>query len=461
MFSDASLLLLDDVFSALDTKTTLELWNGVFCSDLLRGRTAILVTQHNWMAAEANLAVEMQNGRVESVTRRDGLVRQPKAVQKSHQATKTEQVSEKSRDSQEKLTETETVEETTAPEQETSSGITGGASSGKQKAVCRNTCFTSNTLPVFQYLYYFGGVFVAALTLGMCALHVASDIYTTHWMSRWVERTEDDGSSMMFYLVVYILLSYLTQALDGARMMGFSRGIWMAARQLHGDLIHSVFASPLSWFSESTISEAMNRLSGDIGILDQSIYNSLVHVISTLIRCFLLLASVTWTLPVFAIPAVGLSVIGGYIARLYEGASRRLRQLVSSRQSPILSEFSEGMSGMAIIRATPTTSAVFYAKMNDLLCASSRANHAQVAASQWLKFRMSTLAASINTLAAVLALTRGDAISAGLAGFCLAQATQLSDKVLAVIFSFSSLGLDMQTVRPQLSVIIAYNSDLT
>ncbi|OAA40500.1 ABC transporter [Beauveria brongniartii RCEF 3172] len=83
LYSSASLLLLDDIFSALDTRTSLEHWNGVFCSDLLQKKTVILVTQNTWIADEANVVIVMDNGRVQSVSRREGHVRKAKPIQKT------------------------------------------------------------------------------------------------------------------------------------------------------------------------------------------------------------------------------------------------------------------------------------------------------------------------------------------------------------------------------------------
>ncbi|KAM3498900.1 hypothetical protein MY10362_007812 [Beauveria mimosiformis] len=83
LYSSASLLLLDDIFSTLDTRTSLELWNGVFCLDLLQKKTVILVTQNTWIADEANVVIVMDNGRVQSVSGREGHVRKAKPIQKT------------------------------------------------------------------------------------------------------------------------------------------------------------------------------------------------------------------------------------------------------------------------------------------------------------------------------------------------------------------------------------------
>ncbi|KAJ6786122.1 hypothetical protein PWT90_02478 [Aphanocladium album] len=386
LFSHASLLLLDDVFSALDTKTSFELWNGVFCSSLLQDRTVILVTQHAWVAHEANMTIVMDNGRVQSVTAKKGHVRKPKAIQ-------------------------------------------------------------PNANVMFTYLMYFGGPLFATLTVATCFIHTSAGICTNYWMSRWVEHSGDSGSSISYFLTRYIGLSYLTEAIDGVRMMAFSRGISVAANKLHMDMINALMAAPLSWFSEQAISTALNSLSGDMSTLDQSIYHSIVPVISDIIQCMLMMGAVASKFPVFILPALSLLILGWLIARMHEGVSHLLTELVSSSRAPVLSAFSEGLTGSMVIRATSSTTAIFHAKMTRLLCASSRAKHAQSNASQWLKFRMSILATVINVLAASLVLSQSGKMSAGFAGFCLSQATQLSDKVLALIFSFNNLSVVMHTVR--------------
>jgi ABC-type sulfate/molybdate transport systems ATPase subunit len=81
LYSNSSLLLLDDIFSALDTKTSLTLWNRVFCSDILKNRTVILVTQLSWIANEADLEIVLENGSIKSKEQNLGHVRNPKVVE--------------------------------------------------------------------------------------------------------------------------------------------------------------------------------------------------------------------------------------------------------------------------------------------------------------------------------------------------------------------------------------------
>lgn len=80
LYSKASLLLLDDIFSALDPKTAAGVWKHCFCGDLLKGRTVVLVTQVPWISSQADLAILLEKGRVESAEPNIGVVRTPITV---------------------------------------------------------------------------------------------------------------------------------------------------------------------------------------------------------------------------------------------------------------------------------------------------------------------------------------------------------------------------------------------
>ena len=67
IYSNCSLLLLDDIFSALDVNTAEKVFHRCFRSDLLKSRTIILVTSAQWVAARAQILVSIQDGRIASV----------------------------------------------------------------------------------------------------------------------------------------------------------------------------------------------------------------------------------------------------------------------------------------------------------------------------------------------------------------------------------------------------------
>jgi len=91
IYSKASTIFLDDVFSALDVTTAVHLYNHCFCSDLLHGRTVILVTQITWIGEQADFEVRLDGGVVKFAKAREGVVRIPISVARVLASTRTSQ----------------------------------------------------------------------------------------------------------------------------------------------------------------------------------------------------------------------------------------------------------------------------------------------------------------------------------------------------------------------------------
>ncbi len=83
LYSKAPVILLDDIFSALDAKTSAMLWKEAFCGDLLRGRTVVLVTQLPWIAPQADLTIVMENGQVKDLQQNIGITRHTVSLDKA------------------------------------------------------------------------------------------------------------------------------------------------------------------------------------------------------------------------------------------------------------------------------------------------------------------------------------------------------------------------------------------
>lgn len=63
------------MFSALDVTTAVHVYNHCFCSDLLHGRTTILVTQLPWIGEQADFEVKLDEGQVRIAETRIDVVR--------------------------------------------------------------------------------------------------------------------------------------------------------------------------------------------------------------------------------------------------------------------------------------------------------------------------------------------------------------------------------------------------
>ena len=77
LYSKSPIILLDDIFSALDARTAASVWDLCFCSDMLKGRTVVLVTQVPWIPPQADLSIILEGGMIQDMERNIGVIRRP------------------------------------------------------------------------------------------------------------------------------------------------------------------------------------------------------------------------------------------------------------------------------------------------------------------------------------------------------------------------------------------------
>lgn len=247
LYSKAPLLLLDDIFAALDAKTAASVWESCFCGDLLKGRTVVLVTQINWIAQQADLTVYLQNGSILSQEQNLGVVRRPIQLSKDI----VEQDKGMSDDS----------DGSTNNEANGTNGATNGkakptkSTNTKKNDISDEMQATGNTgrLSFFQYMIYFGGIGYAIFTLLSLFVSIASYFAISLWVSYWVDDTASGhGRDIAFYLGIYVAFSVGSLMMDAFAFLVFANGGWQAAKKLHAQFIRGVLNVSLNWYKVST-----------------------------------------------------------------------------------------------------------------------------------------------------------------------------------------------------------------
>lgn len=286
------------------------------------------------------------------------------------------------------------------------------------------------------------------MTMAVMLAQTVAELIKNYWLSVWVDHDEGDVSATAaFYLSIFVALSVASETIDAICFWTFIRGAWYAARTLHERMVHALFNVSLAWYTEHPVGRVINRLSGDIETLDQQVIGTVFVTVRAIILSVMMLSAITLILPIFMGPTVVLAALGILVGVVYNQNAIFLKQLVSASQSPILSSFSEGLNGMAVIRATSSLPSLFSEQLGRLLSTSAEAGVSQIDADQWIKFRMNTISGLINVCAAFLAIWESDRLSAGVVGFCLSQASEISSAILMLVFQVSELNLQMQTVR--------------
>ncbi|KAK2731241.1 ABC multidrug transporter [Colletotrichum kahawae] len=434
LYSKAPLLLLDDVFSALDAKTSALLWERCFCSDLLKGRTVVLVAQQPWVAAQADIAIILEDGEIKNIEQNIGVVRQPVAVAKDIEG---EGDNSDSSDTE--------VETQTDPINDNNKVADD---KGTKDAVAQEmkTGGRSGRLMFFKYMVYFGGPWYAMFCLIMMLLSQVAVMAGSLWLSVWVEAYSSQVAvDIAFYLGIYAAITVAESVVYAGVFLVFENGAWHAARKLHNDFIRAVMRVSLSWYKKTPVGRIINRFSSDMSSLDLTVSPQLRAFLESSMALIIRIFAISSILPVFMVPAAVTCFLGIIIGELYTRTAVTIKRLVASAQSPIFTQFADTLAGLAVIRARSGMSEQFGNNLADKLRVWSRAAEANFNCNRWVAMRVDVVTALVGLSAGIIAVSKAGIIAAGLVGFSLTNATGLSQTILMLVRSMNDLEIELQS----------------
>lgn len=448
LYSKAPVLLLDDIFSALDAKTASVVWEDCFCGDLLRDRTIVLVTQLPWITPQADLAVKLENGSVKEIERHADVVRKPVTLG-------MELVDQGDVDT--------TVE--VAATQEASNGHSNGNKpNGQSNGGTNGTMKTSEAkrrdevtqealktgptarLQFFKYMAYFGNPFLAVGAALMTILSTASAVGTGLWIAVWVDAYgRGEASNIAFYLGIYGVWSFAELFISAMTFVFYESGGWYAARTLHNLFIESVMSVPLSWYKTTPIGRVVNRFSRDMSSLDNSLVTYLRFCFDAFTRLVFQVGAVGSVMPIFMLPAAVCCLVGIIAGEMYTRTAVAVKRIVSSSQSPLFSQFADSLAGIAIIRARAGMPKTFGDQLAEKLRIFERASESHYNCNRWVALKVDMATTLVTVAAGAIAVSKVGTVAAGLVGFSLTNATTLSQVIIMLVRTMNELEVEMQS----------------
>ncbi|KAF5645690.1 hypothetical protein F52700_2253 [Fusarium sp. NRRL 52700] len=436
LYCKAPLLLLDDIFAALDAKTAAGVWKHCFCSDLLSGRTTVLVTNLPWIAEQADLSVVLEKGQIESVEPRIGIVRTPIAIAQvlggdaeEHDVHDTAQEIPPNGDT--------LNDANRAPEQKHLKDVVNQEMKASGKV---------GRMTFLQYMSYFGHPVFVAVCLGLL---LATNIFTFSsllWLSVWVEAYNHQAHiDIPYYMGIFAGLTFLEIGSYCLAIILFEWGAWNAAKRLHNDFIHAIMHVSLSWFKHVPIGRITNRFSSDMASLDGTISTMLRIMLDTFLLMLFRIGAVSSIMPVFMVPALFTCLFGVLIGEAYTRTAVVIKRLTSSAQSPVFSQFADTLAGLPVIRARSDMSSRFREELAARLRTWSASAEASFNANRWVAVRVDLVTALVSLSAGMIAVSQTGVVAAGLVGFSLTNANGLSQTILLLVRAMNDLEVEMQS----------------
>jgi ABC-type multidrug transport system fused ATPase/permease subunit len=435
VYSNARHLLLDDCLSAVDAHTASWIFQRCIAGRLMQGRTCILATHNVGLAAPgADYIVRIDNGTVVAAGSPQDLAVQGQLPELANgpgnHVTQEEEVSGDGE-----------ADQKSADEKEGEEGEKSDSDSHATEPAGPNTRQT-----IIKYLASMGGWKYWISLATFFAAQQAGSITVNWWVQRLsnttveVQRRSADETvgtaspaspwSLEHYFAIYALLLAVYFVIGFMRLYILSVGSLTASAHIHSSLLKSVLSATLKFFDDKSFGQLIGLFSSDMRTVDQDLAVlaiATLHFVGSLVATTILIVAIS---PQFFFPAILISLVYYFIAKVYISSSSGLKALESTCQSPVLQHLGETLSGIVTIRAYGAERE-YLASNSALLRKLNQPSFFLGATERWLVLRLSLTSAFVSLFAGSFSImSNGDA---GTIGLSMSYAITFSEQVLWLI----------------------------
>lgn len=289
--------------------------------------------------------------------------------------------------------------------------------------------YTRNATGVIMFIWF---LLINAAAQG---LYQYTDFFLSYWTDS-VQRKDFEGPN--FVPVTYVdglnlnQISGFYALLVGAcflatfcRAATFFIGSLRASINIHNKLFNSVVHAPMSFFDFSPIGILLNRLSRDIGFIDETLPATAIEIVTIFVNITGIIV-LTVIIDYKNLLACGFLLVCAFgLQRVCANTITRLKQIEGVTRSPIFSHLSATLSGLSTIRAFRVQDEFvrIFDRQQDL---HSSAWFGYICASRWFTVSMDWLCLAF--IASIIALQLGlslNATNASMIGLLISQAIVL------------------------------------
>lgn len=443
LYSRAGVLVLDDIFSAVDSHVGRHLLDHGILGSLGANRTKILVTHHVGLVERHAACIIHLNG--------DGTAKSTENF--THKITVANNRSSKHSDATH-------LRDTTQDDH-----LAKGLPTAEARKFVKDEERKQGRVKWEVYRMYLlasGGIRYWILAFIVFSLAASLIVARSFWLVVWtqtyatdhaprVEATELAGLAMpskphlVFYLSIYICISMVSITLVAVKITLVLVASLRAARHLFEIVTLNVLRAQLRWLDTQPVGRVLNRFVGDFSLIDSKLGGDMTWCANGLFSLVTIIAAALFVSVWMLLPVFILSLLCIYIVYLYLDAARDIKRLESSAKSPMFDLIGTTLSGLATIRS--------FGRVNDYLVRMHRHidRYAQsswyvLLATQWMKFRQGVLGV-LFTLCIATGVAYSPIIDPSLAGFALSFALDFSAVVQDTVSRYTSLELDMNSTE--------------
>ncbi|EGO03880.1 hypothetical protein SERLA73DRAFT_84054 [Serpula lacrymans var. lacrymans S7.3] len=455
VYSRASVLLLDDVLSAVDAHTAHHLYHECLKGELMQGRTVILVSHHVQLCAPgASYIVALDNGRV--IYQGDHEKFQNSSVMNTLiQSTATEAVDDQGGAGAleiEEISPTGDDESTNSHSGTESTAVTTEEAKPELAKKAPRKLIEEEKRAVGHisrdiwetYIHACGQYWYWACFALIMILGALSPVAENWWLKTWSGTSPEEAieKGPMYYISIYAIVTVIGLIVSTARFYVLYNGSIRASNVLYKRLLETVLFANIRFHDTISRGRLLNRFGKDFEGIDSRMSDNFGRGVIYGLNAFTTIVTISMVggLP-FLVVAAMLAYIYFNVAKVFSQTARDMRRLDSVTRSPLYSIYGETISGVTILRAFGGSSK-FLRDMLQCVDTNSNPYYWMWGVNRWLSARYDIISSAVVGLTAFVAVFT-PSISAALAGFALAFASTITGNLLFLVRRFVGLEQSM------------------
>lgn len=483
VYSRAELLLLDDIFSAVDAHVGRQIFENCIAGPICEGRTRILVTHHvTLVQSKTKYLVELGEGtalhsgltsdlaedgtlfKIKSHTQTEAEIQADEAAN-AETMVNSEAASDNENDlhkvpskSAKKFVEDEKIERGAVKRHVYATYI--NASGGLPFWIacgCFYVAYEAGNVGRNWWLRIWTGNNEEAGQAGVSSM-TSVNPYSTHGhagifslqhgplhASAAPSENPDAQQHLSYYLGIYAAIALASGVIGSMRMLWAFTMSLKASHKLFEQILFTVVRTPLRWLDTVPVGRILNRMTADFDVVDTRLSFSISFFIGRCLATLAVCAAAAMVVPL-ALPLAAVLILGaGFIGKKYMDGARPMKRLESNSKSPVFELFNTTLAGVSTLRAFQKSPDYIKRMHYHLDTWNTNKIHFWIF-NRWMGIRMAALGTLYTaTTGAVVVLN--PSINAAMAGFAMSFALEFANTILFGIRAYAGLELDMNAAE--------------
>ncbi|KAL4897073.1 P-loop containing nucleoside triphosphate hydrolase protein [Aspergillus ambiguus] len=473
LYSRASILVLDDIFSAVDSHVGRHLYEHALTGKLCEKRTRIIATHHPRLClSQMAYRVSLENGRVLSADTPKALVQDrilrdiPNSLKHIGNLGGLSESSKIDLPANRRRRSTSSFDNLECYYSRTN---TQNLETGKYYEEEKRETGAVKTDVFKTYMKACGDYLHWGLILLFFSLTLVENLVTPYWVSIWTRayeknvpvpsiRLQSDISNipgtqqglaldqrLLFYVSVYVGLSLSSWFLEIVRYYLVFRGSLRASKTLFEQFANTILRAPLSFLDTTPAGRILNRFTADFSVIDSNLALNLGWLLHSSVLVLAVIVAAFVSSPLIVGFGV-LSVIASWaVASFYVTGAREAKRLESTARSPIFEQVGSLLAGLPTIRATKKENE-YLRQIYKLIDTHCQAFWHRQLFNCWMDFWLSMVGAGFVTTVAVMFVSISR-LDAPLAGFALSFALDMSGNISWLLAQYTRIELDFNAAE--------------